>query len=57
MRAAGENELDLAVERFAREAEGVLAERVEHLAESAVQRVNARLQELARRVDELAART
>ena len=50
-------ELDLAVDRFAREAEGVLAERVEHLAESAVQRVNARLQELARRVDELAART
>ena len=50
-------ELDLAVERFAREAEGVLAERVEHLAESAVQRVNARLQELAQRVDELAART
>jgi hypothetical protein len=50
-------ELDLAVERFAREAEGVLAERVEHLAESAVQRVNTRLQELARRVDDLAART
>lgn len=50
-------ELDLAVERFAREAEGVLAERVEHLAESAVQRVNARVQELNRRVDELAART
>ena len=50
-------ELDLAVERFAREAEGVLAERVEHLAESAVRRVNTRLQELARRVDELAART
>jgi hypothetical protein len=49
-------ELDLAVERFAREAEGVLAERVEHLAESAVRRVNARLQELGRRVDELAAR-
>jgi hypothetical protein len=45
------------VERFAREAEGVLAERVEHLAETAVQRVNARLQELARRVDELGART
>lgn len=50
-------ELDLAVERFAREAEGVLAERVEHLADSAVQRVNARLQELAQRVDELSART
>jgi hypothetical protein len=50
-------ELDLAVERFAREAEGVLAERVEHLAESAVRRVNARLQELAQRVDELSART
>jgi hypothetical protein len=50
-------ELDLAVERFAREAEGVLAERVEHLADSAVRRVNARLQELAQRVDELSART
>ncbi len=50
-------ELDLAVERFAREAEGVLAERVEHLADSAVARVNARLQELVQRVDELSART
>jgi hypothetical protein len=50
-------ELDLSVERFAREAEGVLAERVEHLADGAVQRVDARLRELARRVDELGART
>jgi hypothetical protein len=50
-------ELDLAVERFAREAEGVLAERIEHLAENAVQRVDARLEELARRLDELGART
>jgi hypothetical protein len=36
-------ELDLAVERFAREAEGVLAERVEHLANGAVNHVEARL--------------
>jgi hypothetical protein len=36
-------ELDLAVERFAREAEGVLAERVEHLAQGAVTQVEARL--------------
>jgi hypothetical protein len=50
-------ELDLAVERFARDAEGVLAERIEHLAEHAVQRVDARLEELARRLDELGART
>jgi hypothetical protein len=50
-------ELDLAVERFAREAEGVLAERVEHLADIAVGRVDARIQELARRLDQLGART
>jgi hypothetical protein len=50
-------ELDLAVERFAREAEGVLAERVEHLAESAVQRIEARLQELSSRIGDLGART
>jgi hypothetical protein len=36
-------ELDLAVERFAREAEGALAERVDHVAETAVKRVEARL--------------
>jgi hypothetical protein len=36
-------ELDLAVERFAREAEGVLAERVDHVADTAVKRVEARL--------------
>jgi hypothetical protein len=35
----------------------VLAERIEHLAEHAVQRVDARLEELARRLDELGART
>jgi hypothetical protein len=50
-------ELDLAVERFARDAEGVLAERIEHLTQSAVQRVDARLEELARRLEELGART
>ena len=37
-------ELDLAVERFAREAEGVLAERVEHVGDAAVKRVEKRLQ-------------
>jgi hypothetical protein len=37
-------ELDLAVERFAREAEGVLAERVEHVVDAAVKRVEKRLQ-------------
>jgi len=39
-------ELDLAVERFAREAEGVLAERVEHLAQGAVAQVEARLADI-----------
>src|SRR5579862_4548667 len=50
-------ELDLAVERFAREAEGVLAERVEHLAEAAVQRVDDRLDDLTRRLDQFGARS
>jgi hypothetical protein len=50
-------ELDLAVERFARDAEGVLAERIEHLAEVAVARVELRLEELTRRLEELGART
>ena len=45
-------ELDLAVERFAREAESVLAERVE--AELRV--FEARLAELSRRVDSLTTR-
>ena len=44
-------ELDLAVERFAREAEGVLAERVEHVADSAVKRVEKRLQGLGGGLD------
>ncbi len=46
-------ELDLAVERFARETEGVLAERVD----AELRTVEARLQSLSRRVDELVART
>jgi hypothetical protein len=50
-------ELDLAVERFARQAEGVLAERIEHLAEIAVQRAEVRLEQLVRRLEELGART
>jgi hypothetical protein len=37
-------ELDLAIERFAREAEGVLAERVEHVADAAMKRVEKRMQ-------------
>jgi len=45
-------ELDLAVERFAREAEGVLAERVD----SELRHAESRLQELARRLDELTTR-
>lgn len=36
-------ELDLAVERFAREAEGVLTERVNHVSDAAAQRVEERL--------------
>jgi hypothetical protein len=39
-------ELDLAVERFAREADGVLAERVESVARGAVQQVELRLESL-----------
>jgi hypothetical protein len=50
-------ELDLAVERFARDAEGVIAERVEHLGEVAVARVETRIEELTRRLEELGART
>ena len=45
-------ELDLAVERFAREADGVLADRVE----AELRAVEARLNELARRVENLSAR-
>jgi hypothetical protein len=44
-------ELDLAVERFAREAEGVLAERVDHMADGAVKRVEARLSNLGGALD------
>jgi uncharacterized protein YukE len=50
-------ELDLAIDRFIREAEGVLSERIEHLVAGAVQRVDSRLEELTRRLDELGART
>ncbi len=39
-------ELDLAVERFAREAEGVLTERVNHVSDAAAQRVEDRLARL-----------
>jgi hypothetical protein len=64
-------ELDIAVERFAHQAEGVLAERIEHLTRGALDRIEAqlvelreseragleaRLRELARRVDELGTR-
>jgi hypothetical protein len=44
-------ELDLSVERFAREAEGVLAERVDHVAQGAVQQVEARLASLRGALD------
>jgi hypothetical protein len=44
-------ELDLAVERFAREAEGALAERVDHVVDAAVQRVEARLVNLGGGLD------
>jgi hypothetical protein len=44
-------ELDLAVERFAREAEGALAERVDHVADTAVKRVEARLTNLGGGLD------
>lgn len=50
-------ELDLAVERFARDAEGVLAERIEHLTQTALQRLEMRVDQLARRLEELGART
>jgi hypothetical protein len=46
-------ELDLAVDRFTREAESVLAERVD----SELRNVESRLHELTRRLDELTART
>jgi vacuolar-type H+-ATPase subunit E/Vma4 len=39
-------ELDLAVERFAREAEGVLAERLNHVSDNAAKRVEDRLSRL-----------
>ena len=39
-------ELDLAVERFAREAEGVLTERLNHVSDAAAQRVEERLARL-----------
>ncbi len=45
-------ELDLAVERFAREGESMLAERIE----SELRHAEARLHEIARRLDELTAR-
>src|SRR4051794_5774433 len=44
-------ELDLAVERFVREAEGVLAERVEHISDLAVKRVESRLDGLGGGLD------
>ena len=42
-------ELDLAVERFAREAEGVLTERLNHVSDAAAQRVEERLARLRAR--------
>jgi hypothetical protein len=44
-------ELDLAVERFAREAEGVLAERLNHVSDAAAQRVEDRLARLRAALD------
>jgi hypothetical protein len=44
-------ELDLAVERFAREAEGVLAERVDQVGDTAVKRVEERLASLGGGLD------
>jgi hypothetical protein len=44
-------ELDLAVERFAREAEGVLTERVNHVSDAAAQRVEERLARLRAGLD------
>ena len=49
-------ELDLAIERFAREAEVVLTERIEHLTQAAIQRVELRVEQLARRLEELGVR-
>jgi hypothetical protein len=46
-------ELDLAIDRFVREAEGALAERIEHLTSLASQRVEMRLEEVNRRLDQL----
>ena len=45
-RAGLSRELDLAVERFAREAEGVLTERLNHVSDAAAQRVEERLARL-----------
>lgn len=44
-------ELDLSVERFAREAEGVLTERVNHVSDAAAQRVEERLARLRAGLD------
>ena len=44
-------ELDLAVERFAREAEGVLTERLNHVSDAAAQRVEERLARLRAALD------
>jgi uncharacterized protein YukE len=44
-------ELDLAVERFAREAEGVLSERLNHVSDAAAQRVEERLERLRSAVE------
>ena len=44
-------ELDLAVERFAREAEGVLTERLNHVSDAAAQRVEQRLGRLRTALD------
>ena len=44
-------ELDLAVERFAREAEGVLTERLSHVSDAAAQRVEERLGRLRSALD------
>ena len=44
-------ELDLAVERFGREAEGVLTERLNHVSDAAAQRVEDRLTRLRAALD------
>jgi hypothetical protein len=44
-------ELDLAVERFAREAEGVLSERLNHVTDAAAQRIEERLERLRSAVE------